>query len=871
MLTSSGLDVYRPSDITFILPHFTSPARGLLALEKGIDSVECHTLVQELRGLETRIEAIRADLIGKGALDLFRSISHEHASAPQERFTITTTQAYQLLTSSQATSLESLLALHQILLESPLHFTADALSHVTTHTFTVRSMEDLTRYHLVRTWVRERSLEMMGFAKRARAIRTWGREQTLSGSKGIVAGTSLSQGESLPLFNLPISLDWEASDLEILNFLRRSLENQRLIQLQPYLSIAPGLLKIVEEGERSSRGGKVEIEVMDTRLEEKKIRVKKVEGGLVEQEFDRERIMSFLVEVGAVQPWENWATLSPEAGLQFRQNEGEEVTRRNQREVGRKRGYVELDPHDSVRHDFGALKVYTIDDIGAKELDDGISIERCVDSNSTYWIHVHIADPTAILSPTHEIAQLARKRFQTIYLPERTWGMLPRFFLETNGLSLGSGSGSGLGSEDLPGGRAGGGVQKVLTLSTKVNDVGEVLESKIRAGVVNDVRRLTYGAVDRVLGVDAQAGGNSRVLRIGPPDTSSAGKESMRETDDNTLATDSSSQEDLKLLHQLATILLRVRSEKALFWNFPSASISVSPSLSPTFDTISTPTFYSQVPIVRMELPNTTADQRVPPAQILVSELMILANRTAARFCVEKGIPVPFRTQSPPNASPEAIEAVLALRNPSDGSVRGQDVLKYQVDFDAARSSTTTGQHWPMGIQDDFGYLKVTSPLRRYSDMFCHWQIKAAILPSARERGGKVPFGMMEARGMVKEFDTVEKAQKPLDKAGNAFWSHYLLREKLLALNSPSASTNNPELDLDRIVFDNLTAIALRKPTFSLTAGNWTQRVLIMELGIRAQIVMDQIGEAPEVGMSTPVRIERITISENPRCIVVMK
>ena len=80
------------------------------------------------------------------------------------------------------------------------------------------------------------------------------------------------------------------------------------------------------------------------------------------------------------------------------------------------------DANADIRHDFGGLPVYTIDDESAHELDDGISVEE---TDRGIWLHIHIANPSAFLSPQSHIAQLARLRQTSMYLPDRMHPMLP--------------------------------------------------------------------------------------------------------------------------------------------------------------------------------------------------------------------------------------------------------------------------------------------------------------------------------------------------------------------------------------------------------------------------------------------------------------
>ena len=83
----------------------------------------------------------------------------------------------------------------------------------------------------------------------------------------------------------------------------------------------------------------------------------------------------------------------------------------------------------SKRTDLTALPTITIDDPATLDRDDAISFERLEDAadvdGSSYRVGVHIADAAAIIPLGGAIDREADRRMSTLYLPERTIGMLP--------------------------------------------------------------------------------------------------------------------------------------------------------------------------------------------------------------------------------------------------------------------------------------------------------------------------------------------------------------------------------------------------------------------------------------------------------------
>jgi exoribonuclease-2 len=102
---------------------------------------------------------------------------------------------------------------------------------------------------------------------------------------------------------------------------------------------------------------------------------------------------------------------------------------------------------------------------------------------------------------------------------------------------------------------------------------------------------------------------------------------------------------------------------------------------------------------------------REAPSQILVSELMILANSLVGQFCAQRQIPIVYRGQAAP-------------RETFPTSLTYDPVLHYrqQRAMSPARIGLQPTRHSSLGVDI---YTTFTSPLRRYVDLLSHRQLHA--------------------------------------------------------------------------------------------------------------------------------------------------
>ena len=766
-----------------------------------------------LRDVNLKQEKMRREILSQGVRELYIRLTHNWKGP--EYFT--TLEAYNILYQNKepSESLEKehrLLALHNFLLADSEHFVADSVEFLHSARFRLRAKEELTCLRRVRAWIRTGAPEIEAFKKKSRKI-----NDLVEKSRKGTHLTAAEPNQKLGYLKVPDMPSWSEPDLAIIQFLRYSLDMKRKTQVNPFEAYAAILVKTIysersRDGEDDSLGAA---------------------GQIPPSAFIRVAILRFLKSVGVFPEWDNIVIRQRELGL-------EEWTKQLDWPAD---VVAAADQHsdqlDSVRHDFGHLPVYTIDEASASELDDGISIETCpslLDSLGlpTYWVHIHVADPTCTLQPNDPLSLQARVRQSTLYFPEMTWSMLPFSVIQKNGWSLGS---PDVNSQEKE--------QKVLTFSARMDQEAGIFEQRIRVGIIRNVQKVTYDAVDDLLdGKDAQTAHTDTSLRhtLTWPTLGATSFPSLAPPALPSKLT-GSAKEDLTQLRNLSRMLLRQRvSSSALQWNHPPSSFLViqpRPIL-PQFSTWPHPLFHSRAPSLQLTLPCKTTRQGLTPSQTLVSEFMILAGRISASYLAERKIPAPFRGQEQPKVDkPGVLEELLSLRNAASGEIDVIEIFKRKVQFQQAYFSLTPVTHWPMGIRASTGgYVRSTSPLRRYGDMVAHWQIKSTLGPQARQQQ-KPPFSYEEVQGMVGEMERTSHVRTRMERRARLFWKLYLLEQKLRDIRQdPGSDPFAAEL-----LLNGLTAV-VGQTRVDFSSLQRIVNVNIPELGVPAILTIDpRIGD----------------------------
>ncbi|OBZ72169.1 Exoribonuclease II, mitochondrial [Grifola frondosa] len=520
-------------------------------------------------------------------------------------------------------------------------------------------------------------------------------------------------------------------------------------------------------------------------------------------------VLNLLNDTGVIAPWEDVATREldinlPMTGVVAQQTKQIKLTTTSisNSPVAAPFGPGEFYAHDiaeSIRHDFGRLPVYVIDDVHAEELDDGVSIERIPSEPGFTWLHVHVADPTAILPPTHALSQQAYRQLETYYFVDRTIPMLPRGEIFER-MSLGYASQSGQ-------------PENVMSFSMKVNEEGEIVDYKVRAGLVRNVKQLRYDDVDAAMGLPPVA----ISYPFGNPNASGQLQ---------TPKYDSTTMEDLSLLRKVTRKLVDERVQNGAF-TFTIGSVTMSIDPKPTFELLGTsrPSRFSGFPQMTYMVQEMAVQES--GSRQIVAECMKSASRVASRFFRDRGIPAIRRSVAQMQTEVQGGMELLMASRDENGYAPYHTAVKLGIISPGSRYDLIPAAHSLLGVPDGEGYTRVTSPLRRFCDMIAHWQIKHALLSPSQPSSPL--FSEDWLRRFADNLGMHESKTRRMQMVQNNFWAMRFL-QRWIAEWEMGAHRDEPN-PLDSLIAQSSGNVMLdwRTSTHQL-------QVFLPQLGLKATL-----------------------------------
>ncbi|MGB7377719.1 MAG: ribonuclease R family protein [Rivularia sp. (in: cyanobacteria)] len=192
----------------------------------------------------------------------------------------------------------------------------------------------------------------------------------------------------------------------------------------------------------------------------------------------------------------------------------------------------------------------------------------------------------------------------------------------------------------------------------------------------------------------------------------------------------------------------------------------------------------------------------------LVAEMMILAGEVAARYGKTHSIPLPFRGQPQPELPSE--EELLLL---PAGFVRSCAMRRCMP---KSEMSINPLRHAGLGLET---YTQATSPIRRYSDLLTHFQIKAHL------RGEVLPFSAEGLKEVMMNVTSITQEVVMVERQTNRYWAlEYLRRHLDKAWDTTVLMWLREDSNLALILLEDL---GLQLPMFFKRAVDLGEEILV--------------------------------------------
>jgi hypothetical protein len=766
-------------DILYVVPNFVDRFH----IERcGIESKPVNT--KELMARVSVAEKVRAfhkasEELSNGYTGLFNTV-YPLVSASDGKAWATTTVA-EVAKLMKARHLDRSLALHAVysrLMKHPRNYVVDSHNFITSQTFYVRPRSQVERLQQVSYLMHNDDRRIRQFVRRAR--------ETIFGLRRKIRNSNIWTPSHEPSSEFAFTKD----DQLFIQFFLDSLVDMRSVQHNPYTPFVCDIIKSV---------------------------------GLYRGDVDSEQVRQFLVDLGVLSPWQDisslWEvqpalTIAPPDPVPHMKINQVSKSVASISSLGPDDFYP-TDPLEAIRHDFGQLPVYTIDDHGAQELDDGISIERDLADPSSLWVHVHIADPTAIIPPTHSLARRARDAVQTYYFHQGTRTMLPQSLVNDK-LSLGNVARTGQ-------------AENVMTFSAKVDHSGDIVDYRVRAGIIRNVRMLRYDDVDAAMSFPSP----EITLPFGQRSKSLPTPLSLSPTDT----------ENLRLLDLFSKRMAARRlGTSSFFHGLGRPELSVSPKPLPVgVVDLMRPGLFRGRPQI------TYAVRGVTPlgARQIVAEAAQVANRVASRFGRDRGVPLMRRSLAAPKGSDEVLADLIRLRD-ENGGVDFFEVRRKAIQFSWSLYTLEPAEHWTLGIAEGEGYARATSPLRRYGDLVTHWQIKHALLHN------EPLFSDKKMQSTFDHIGGIEGRRKWIEPAHERWWAlafvkRWMERERKVGAFNP---------------VECMAGRVAARARLDVLRGTWVQEVYIADLGLFG--ILEGADCEQEIGAEIAVTVDQIKLTTHP-------
>jgi hypothetical protein len=236
---------------------------------------------------------------------------------------------------------------------------------------------------------------------------------------------------------------------------------------------------------------------------------------------------------------------------------------------------------------------------------------------------------------------------------------------------------------------------------------------------------------------------------------------------------------------------------------------------------------------------------------------MTAASRIASRWALDRGVPLLRRTSAQPLTLSDNHFADLLASKDQYGFVSLTMAFEKELTAPAAFYTLEPGLHWALGIPEGEGYCRVTSPLRRYSDMIAHWQIKHALL---HPTSSSPPFSPEWLENYGRDLIPQEKIRKRAEKNHTDFWALQFIQRWI----------QNPARPDGPDPLASLVGYASSPPKSDPVNNDIHAKFFLPDLGLSAFLTGLRNPGVPTiaVGEAHKVNIKEIRLSAKPRLLL---
>lgn len=175
-----------------------------------------------------------------------------------------------------------------------------------------------------------------------------------------------------------------------------------------------------------------------------------------------------------------------------------------------------------------------------------------------------------------------------------------------------------------------------------------------------------------------------------------------------------------------------------------------------------------------------TRDEAEAPAQVTVSEMMILANRLSGEYLAEHGLAAVFRSQPNPE---KAI--------PQDEPPTPENLHKWRRWMKRGELGLSPARHAGLGLE---AYSQSTSPIRRYADLLSQRQLKTHLA------SGQPAYTLEQMEPLHQRLERTTHQAEQLERERKQFWTLRYLEQRRWAELDAVVLQNLPDKHLVQII-----------------------------------------------------------------------